>query len=581
MKIRGPRLRPGSACLVVVAVMGAGCESGAETIEVPRASEAAAAFVAAWAGQDASALEELASPTGATAARFLRALDARLEEGDIGSFEVALSEPFAEPSPGEIPAAGSEASLRYEVTYRSAAAARPVVLEGGTRITFDAAAAKWQVDLAPEMLLPGLEGAARLRVATKAAARGSILDRTGTILARGSSSARRYPLGPLAGSTIGHLEPVGKGGADPAAGVEPDDLVGASGLELALEERLAGDPGRRLQAVGRRGRVIEVLGRVRPMRGEDVRTTLDVDLQRAAQEAFGGTTGGAVVMAPSTGDLLAIVSSAELDPNNYVGARDLEPFNRALSGLYPPGSALKVVTAAAALETGVVKPGSRVTGPAEYKGVRNFESGVFGSIDFAIAVQFSVNTAFAQVAEKLGPRRLSRFAEAFGFNAPPQMPLGAATSSFPYPEDEGDLLWSAVGQAQVQATPLQMATVAATVANDGKRMEPRIVKSDPVSGRRVLSAKKAKVLTGLMERVVEGGTGVGARIPGVRVAGKTGTAEVDVAGERMNHAWFVCFAPAGDADVAVAVVAELGGIGGRVAAPLAGSILRRVLPLTQ
>jgi peptidoglycan glycosyltransferase len=411
--------------------------------------------------------------------------------------------------------------------------------------------------------------------------RASILDRKGRVLAIGAGRGRRYPQGSLAGSSIGHLEPLGKEGAEEHPELDADDLVGGSGLEFGLEDALAGTPGSQITAVDVKGKVVEMLGRIRERRAKDVKTTLDIDVQKAAASGYGSTVGGAVVLDPQTGDVLAVVSSSELDPNNYVGAADVFPFNRALSGLYPPGSAMKVVTASAALDSGVVNAHTQVTGPAEYKGVVNFESGEFGTIDFGTAVQFSVNTAFAQVAEKLGAKRITKYATAFGFNESPKMPLGAATSSFPFPADAGDLLWSSVGQAQVLASPLEMASVAATVANGGRRMEPRILKNDPLEGRRVIAKRKAKTMTALMERVVQGGTGVNAQISGVRVAGKTGTAEVDVDGERKNHAWFICFAPANDPKVAVAVVSEYGGIGGQVAAPLARSILTQVLPLVK
>jgi peptidoglycan glycosyltransferase len=240
---------------------------------------------------------------------------------------------------------------------------------------------------------------------------------------------------------------------------------------------------------------------------------------------------------------------------------------------------MKVMTASTALELGEVKTTTQLTGPAEYKGVRNFESGEFGTLSFASALQNSVNTAFAQVAERIGPKRLKGFADLFGFNRAPAMLLDAAKPSFPFPADEGDLLWSAIGQAQTLATPLQMATIAATIANGGKRMEPRIALSDNRAGERVVSKETARVMTTLMESVVQGGTGVAAQISGVRVAGKTGTAEVDVGGERRNHAWFICFAPANDPKVAIAVVSEYGGVGGQVAAPLARAILTSVLPL--
>ena len=397
----------------------------------------------------------------------------------------------------------------------------------------------------------------------------------------GPAAQRRYPVAAVGGTTVGHLEPLKKKDVLDGDFRAPGDLVGGSGLEAAFEERLAGRPFTKLDVVDCRGEHIVTVGNRAGGRARPVRTTLDIEVQRAAEAAYGSTTGGAIVLDPGSGDLLAVVSSSPFDPGSYVGVAGIEPFNRALSGLYPPGSSLKVMTAAAALETGTVKPATKLTGPAEYKGVRNFESGEFGTLTFADAITNSVNTAFAQVAEDLGPQRLDRFADAFGFDRPPAMPLGAATSSFPFPADEGDVMWSSIGQAQVLATPLQMATVAATIANQGRRMEPRITFDQNADGTRVVTRRVARTLTELMESVVEEGTGVAAQIPGVRVAGKTGTAEVDVAGERKNHAWFITFAPANDPQVAIAVVSEYGGVGGQVAAPLARAILTAILPIVR
>jgi peptidoglycan glycosyltransferase len=228
-----------------------------------------------------------------------------------------------------------------------------------------------------------------------------------------------------------------------------------------------------------------------------------------------------------------------------------------------------------------VTPSTQLTGPAEFQGVTNFESGEFGSLSFASATQYSVNTAFAQVALDLGAKKLTEYAERFGFNRVPEVPLEAAEPSFPFPDDPGDLMWGSIGQAQVVATPLQMASVAATIANGGKRMEPRIAKVTKPTGEQVVTRKTAKTLTELMINVVVGGTGQAARLAGLDVAGKTGTAEVSVGGEIKNHAWFVCFAPADDPDIAVAVVSEYGGIGGQVAAPIARQILASSLLIIQ
>jgi peptidoglycan glycosyltransferase len=532
-------------------------------------------LVAVWEEGDADSLHELLHPSSPWIAPRLRAMFERNEVlGAIDSIDIGVGAT-------EVHATESRAEAPYSITYRSAAAADPVVLEGTLDLFYSEDAGRWYPAWDQSLPFPGIDNADGFAVTTRYPTRAAILDRTGRRLAVGPAGSRRYPFGSAAGTTIGHLEPLAKKDIEEGNAREPGDLVGGSGLEEAFEKRLSGRPATKLQVVNRRGRVVKTVGRRAARPGHPVRTTLDIRVQQAAAAAYGGTTGGAVVLDPRNGDILAAVASSPFDPGNYVGSAGIEPFNRALSGLYPPGSAMKVMTASAALETGTFKPTTQLTGPAEYKGVRNFESGDFGSLSFASALQNSVNTAFAQIAEKLGPRRLTRFARLFGFNRDPEMPLEAATSSFPFPLDEGDLLWSAIGQAQTLATPLQMASIAATIANDGRRMEPRIALGAKPSGSRVVSAPTAATMTTLMEGVVQGGTGVGAAISGVRVAGKTGTAEVDVGGERRNHAWFIAFAPAGDPRIAVAVVSEYGGIGGRVAAPLARAILTSVLPLVR
>ena len=585
-----------SLCAVALLFLS-GCEQVQETVDpAPRAEDTAAAFLEAWSASDEEAMvAEMAE--GEWTTDELGALFVRVEEtGRIPSWDVALDGTVEQPSDEALltEGAAAETVAPYRITYESEAASEPVTFDGELQLTYDASEERWVVGFSKQHLWPEHTEARSFGVEESWPVRAAILDRTGKKLATGRDESRRYPFGSLAGTTVGHLEP---------SQDFPDRFQGGSGLELALDETLAGTPTQKLVLLGAKPRGcgrppskkkkeqevardcernrVAVVGRIAGERGRDVKTTLDVAVQRAAENAYGSTTGGSVVMDPETGDLLAVVSSSPFDPGNYVGIGGIEPFNRALSGLYPPGSSLKVMTGAAALEEGVVKENTTLSGPAEYKGVRNFESGEFGSLSFATAVQESVNTAFAQIAEDLGPRRLTRYSKAFGFNRPPAMPLPAATSSFPFPADEGDVMWSSIGQAQVLASPLQMATIAATIANDGKRMEPRILMKDPEQGERVVSKKVAATMTRLMENVVTGGTGTGANIAGAQVAGKTGTAEVDVDGKRKNHAWFISFAPSSGPKVAVSVVSELGGIGGQVAAPLAGRILANVLPLVK
>jgi peptidoglycan glycosyltransferase len=478
------------------------------------------------------------------------------------------------------PENGQRATMSYSIEYTSEAVGEPMTLQGELVLAFDDADGEWKVRWDRDVLWPGIEDARAFDLIVRWPKRAALFDRNKRPLAIGAAGRRRYPQGSVGGVAVGHIEPATRAHRRDEPLLEIGDLVGASGLELAFNDVLTGQPASELVVRGR-GKSIVVLGRSPAQPGRPVRTTLDVAVQRAAETGFGSTVGGAVVIDPRRGNVLAAVPSGSFDPSNYVGVANVQPFNRALSGLYPPGSSLKAMTAAAALDSGKVTRSTRLTGPADYRGVRNFESGEFGTIDFASALKFSVNTAFAQVAEKLGPRLLMRYARAFGFNRAPKMTLHAATSSFPFPTDEGDLLWGSIGQAQVLASPLHMATVAATIGNDGLRMEPRIAMSEPKRSRRVIDRRTAQVLTELMREVVEGGTGTAARISGLAVAGKTGTAEVDVGGERRNHAWFICFAPADDPKIAVAVVSEYGGVGGQVAAPVARAILTRVLPLVR
>lgn len=578
--------RRGRALGVALALLVTGCTGEVLGIGRPSPSEAIDAFVAAWAGEDFETMHSFFDDGSAdrwSPAKLARLFETVKSAGRISDFEVeAAPWDYNDTSvdPGDVDP--DDEPFNITLTYHSEAARRPVYLDYGTIVpVFDAADDRWTVPWKRRLLWAGIgREAHNFAVATAFPRRAPILDRNGEKIAVGRAAERRYPFGTLAGTTIGHLEPLANRDILEGDLRAPGDIVGASGLELAYDERLAGRPATKLQVVDRKGKVLETLSRITARPGRPLRTTLDMRVQRAAQGAY-ATTGGAVVMDPRTGDLLAVVASSPFDPNNYVGVSGIQPFNRALSGLYPPGSALKVLTASAALDADEYKPSDQVTGPAEYKGVRNFESGVFGTLSFAEALQFSVNTAFAQIAEKLGPRKLTVYARRFGFNREHAMALDAARSSFPFPKDEGDLLWGSIGQAQVVATPLQMVTLASTIANGGKRMEPRIAKHDLMRGERVVTKETARTMVGLMENVVQSGTGVGAQIAGVRVAGKTGTAEVDIGGRRLNHAWFICFAPAGDPKVAVAVVSEYGGVGGRVAAPIARAVLAAVLPFVR
>ena len=581
--MRFRRLAPsgGLTILVLLALVATSCTDDENTPEVPDPNEVATALLDAWNDADADAMGEFFENDSTTlVAEIERAMRRAPGKEVADGFEVILAEEAEVPSVDDDELEDLSTEAVYQIDY-DVEGFEDVSLDGDLELNYDAETERWSIAEADNLMFPDVDGGDRLDLKATWPKRGKILARNGSVIARGSGDKRSYPFGSLAGSTIGHVEAVTKKTLE-TAGPEHEvgDLVGGSGLEQAYEDRLAGTPDLLLRVVDRRGRSQLELDELPGTPPKNVKATLDMRVQRATSQAFGSTVGGAVVLDPASGDILAAVTSYEIDPNGYVGTTGFEPFNRALAGTYPPGSAMKVVTAGAALDTGVVEPTTMLTGPAEYQGVRNFESGAYPSLDFASAVRNSVNTAFAQVALDLGAKRLTRYAELFGFNRRPAMPLDAAEPSFPFPEDPGDLMWGSIGQAQDLAAPLQMATVAATVANGGKRMEPRSSLGDPKTGTRVLKKSTANQLALLMESAVNSGTGTAARISGVRVAGKTGTAEVDVDGERLNHAWFVTFAPIEKPQVAIAVVSEFGGIGGQVAAPIARNIYAGVLPLT-
>ena len=277
-----------------------------------------------------------------------------------------------------------------------------------------------------------------------------------------------------------------------------------------------------------------------------------------------------------------------------------DPFDRALEGQYPPGSTFKVVTAAAALENGVSMsqelPSPDVFDvPQTSADIRNFGGSTCGdgSLTLPEALEISCNTTFAGLGVELGDDKLAAEAEKFGFNQPSPYQLPAATSSIPEKQDVPATAQSAIGQRDVRVSPLQMASIAATIANGGRRMAP-FVAQEVVSDKgtvvkrfegedfgQVIPEQVAGDLRDMMRQVVESGTGVNAKIPGLEVAGKTGTAQH--AEGRDPHAWFIGFTESGDRQIAVAVVVERGGnagseaTGGHVAAPIAKAVMEAYL----
>ncbi|HMO95460.1 MAG TPA: penicillin-binding protein 2, partial [Tepidiformaceae bacterium] len=335
-------------------------------------------------------------------------------------------------------------------------------------------------------------------------------------------------------------------------------------------------------------------------RGHDVMLTLDPAAQAAAAGALGARTGAVIALDPATGEILAMVSVPTYDPGNLgtFGEQLLtDPnaplLNRTTQGQYAPGSTFKSVTAIAALATGLMTPETEVECPGEIVidgfpiSCRNTPQGV-GTYPFRHAFTYSVNAIFAQVGVSLGWGNLAEQAAALGVGKEVPFSLATAPGQLHAPGSELDrvlLASTAFGQGELLVTPLQLALITAAIANGGEMPAPRLALAevsgdrvvrelDPASSRTVLSAGVAVDMQDFMRSVIAVGQASGLSIPGVQVAGKTGTAE---AGDGTSHAWFIGYAPAEAPRVAIAVVVERAGQGGVIAAPIAGEVFRAVL----
>lgn len=442
-------------------------------------------------------------------------------------------------------------------------------------VVFFGALAYWQVfrvDLADDDRNP------RVLSAFHDPARGRVLDRDGNVLAESLPDGTRSYHDASVAHILGYLDP----------------RYGSQGVELAFNEVLSG--------TAPSGWVAAVSAEFDRQRrtGNDVVLTIDPRVQAAAAAALGARTGAVVALDPRNGEVLAMVSVPTYDPGSLGTLGDdlfSDPsaplLNRATQGLYPPGSTFKVVTAAGILESGILKPDTTVECPGEIVidgfpvSCRNTAQGV-GTYSFKHAFTHSVNAIFAKFGVELGWGRLIDVARRFGFDAQPPFTLETAASQLFAPGSDRTttlLASTAFGQGELLATPLQMAEIAATVANDGVLQRPHLGLREQAGARdhgtldstgshRVISSQLAATLRDFMVSVVANGQANGVNIPGVEVGGKTGTAE---AGDGTSHAWFIAFAPVEAPAIAVAVVVEHGGQGGVVASPIAGQVIRAAL----
>jgi penicillin-binding protein A len=414
---------------------------------------------------------------------------------------------------------------------------------------------------------------------------------------------RRYPSRDLASAVVGYSTQ-----SRARAGLErsQNDFLTASNAHLSTVLRRTLD---RLEG--------------KTVKGNNLVLTLKPGAQRLAQKALDGNCGAVVALEPSTGKVLVMATSPTYDPNLVERHFDLISrrarancpstaplLNRATAGLFTPGSSFKILTAAAALDSGTFTPDSSFYDPGyctEYgKPVYNFadQSGPerFGTVTLSEALQHSINAVFCEVGKKLGARKILEYAKRFGFYSLPPLetpenerrPSGLYNRGrlfFPKHDFQVDPGRLAFGQERLGVTPLQMAMLTQAIANGGVLMRPYVVdrvegpnggviyRTKPKQLGRPIKPETAAALAKMMESVVTGGTGTAAQIPGVAVAGKTGTAETGVS--HRNTTWFVSFAPVDSPKVVVAVVLEnQTGTGGLTAAPIARSVMQALLPRT-
>ncbi len=445
---------------------------------------------------------------------------------------------------------------------------------------------------------------------------------------------RFYPNGELACHLLGYVSEATKEEIErsPEGVYQPGDAVGRSGVEDSREVALRGRNGKEYVEVDARGRRVEptpdrppLPERELPFAGRDVILTIDLDLQRAAEAALGeGRSGAVVVIDARDGAVLAMVSKPSFDPNVFslglspaqwraLDSSPLHPLmNRALQALYPPGSTMKLLTASAALEEGVANPATTLDGcTGVYRfGTRGFrcwrEEG-HGILTLQEAIEASCDVYFYQLGLRLGVDRMAAYAERFGLRARTGIELPGERPGF-YPTTQwydrtyGRSRWGkgvrlnlAIGQGEILVTPIGLAVFVAAIANGGSLYQPYVVASQverwdgtqavrgPGRARPRatlgLSAVTVNTLRQAMEGAVSGprATGRLASVPGIRVAGKTGTAQNP---HGQDHALFVGFAPVEAPEVAFAVVVENAGHGGSMAAPVAGAVLRSYFHVT-
>jgi len=433
---------------------------------------------------------------------------------------------------------------------------------------------------------------------------------------------RAYPEGGIAALLLGYVREVSKAQLmqDELQDLRPGDHVGQAGIERSYDAFIRGIDGGEQVEVDALGRVVRLLGRLEPKSGFNLYLTIDRRIQQAAEEAFQGKAGAAIAIDPRTGEVLAFVSRPSYDPNFFTQSVSPEDWqkliadpkhplqNRPLRAVYPPGSIFKLVTALAGLESGAITPETKFTCPGSFSlGNKSFacwKKGGHGTLDLQHAIAKSCNVYFYNVALRTGAEWIAWMARELGLGRSLGIELGEEARGFiPNLDGNGKETWYSgntvmlgIGQGAVAVTPFQVLSMVAAIANGGTIYRPSFVKrvesldgeiieeygSEAVRRVNVGTRSLAIVRQGMWAVVNDGGTGGLARLPDVAVAGKTGTAQVarkavSLASDLKDHAWFVAFAPYENPRIALGVIVEHGGMGGRTAAPVARAMLKAAL----
>jgi cell division protein FtsI/penicillin-binding protein 2 len=566
------RAVPLAAIALVAFVVGA-------AIGVPGSPEKSAAnrFTEAWQAKNFAAMYEELNDTSQATVNLQKFTADYREARDIATMRGLVADSAED-------AHSDEGETVVPVSLRIKTVAFGVVEE-----EIDLPWSEGGIDWSPYLVFPGLRRGEKLEAETELAPRAAILAADGTPLAEGPATEREHPMGTAAIDVTGEIGEASEE-EEPrlaALGFPPETPVGISGLERAFNHRLAGRPGGKLLAVPGGGGQGRVLAEGKPMAGAPVKTTIDPYLQETAVAALAGRVGGVAVLDAKNGDVRALAGQAFSAPQ-------------------PPGSTFKIITTVAALEKHLVSLDDEfeITNGINVGGrfIEN-ANGEYCGGTFRQAFAESCNADFLPLGPQIGNEKLVETAEKFGFNAPPTLYSPAiakevepAESTIPTEiGEEVDLAVSAIGQGEVLATPLQMASVAQTIANDGVRMPTSIVQTKKLKPTmkpvRVMTKKTADELTELMTGVVTEGTGTAGAIAAGQVAAKTGTAELgqvveseegaevvegeeEVEPQHRKDAWFSAFATVEKPKLAIGVLLiEAEAAGGEVAAPIASEVL--------